>query len=266
MFVRYICINCGRKCKSAQEYTGLKVKCAQCGVLQEIPTPEIVPVDPIEVYSSPPSDPQETIFIRYICANCGRKCKSAEKYAGQKVNCFQCGMLLRIPRQRSIANNPIEVHYFPPSNPQVASDFKAKLGMDEIKQPQYTESVKGTDKSFWRKLRFTVNVLLSVISRFCSLCSITNTNPAAQNTKVKIETVAKWIIDYPGRFMYLVNISCMVLLFLTLITLYMHWFAAMIFVVFMGILSGFMLYLALNSKLWKYAVVILEKISTNERE
>ncbi len=244
MFVRYICINCGRKCKSAQEYTGLKVKCAQCGVLQEIPTPEIVPVDSIEVHSSPPSKPQDTIFIRYICANCGRKCKSAEKYAGLKVNCSQCGMLLRIPRHRSIAKNQIGVHYSPPSNPQVAFVFKADLWMDDKRQLPYTESVKGTDKSFWRKLRFTVNVLLSAIARFCSLCGISNINPAAQNTKakVRIETIAKWIIDYPKRFMYLVNISGMVLLFLTLITQYMHWFAAMIFVFFLGIFSWFIFY------------------------
>ena len=47
--------------------------------------------------------------IRYICASCGQKYKSDDEYAGRKVKCTQCGVLLEIPRAENIPIRTIEV-------------------------------------------------------------------------------------------------------------------------------------------------------------
>ena len=46
------------------------------------------------------------MFIRYVCNNCGQKCKSAEEYAGLKVNCSRCTLPLEIP----ILASAVDVH------------------------------------------------------------------------------------------------------------------------------------------------------------
>ena len=53
--------------------------------------------------------------IKYVCSNCGQKCKSDDEYAGQKVNCVKCGALLEIPNLESIPDQLVEVHDFPPA-------------------------------------------------------------------------------------------------------------------------------------------------------
>lgn len=52
MFIRYFCANCGQKFKSEEEHSGKKVNCAKCGVLLEIPKPEIIPAHPVDVTES----------------------------------------------------------------------------------------------------------------------------------------------------------------------------------------------------------------------
>ncbi len=54
MFIRYFCANCGQKFKSEEEHSGKIVNCAKCGVLLEIPRPEIIPAHPIEIPESAP--------------------------------------------------------------------------------------------------------------------------------------------------------------------------------------------------------------------
>lgn len=47
--------------------------------------------------------------IRYICASCGQKYKSDDEYAGRKVKCPQCGVLLEIPKAENIPSRTIEL-------------------------------------------------------------------------------------------------------------------------------------------------------------
>lgn len=46
------------------------------------------------------------MFIRYVCNNCGQKCKSAQEYAGLNVNCSRCALPLEIP----ISSHTVEIH------------------------------------------------------------------------------------------------------------------------------------------------------------
>ncbi len=88
------------------------------------------------------------MFIRYICTNCGRKCKSSEEYAGQKARCFQCGTLLEIPRPENIQPQPFI----------------------------------GTNKVFRRNLCFAVIVLLTVISIFGLFIGVNYENLGTQHS------------------------------------------------------------------------------------
>lgn len=54
------------------------------------------------------------MLIRYVCNNCGQKCKSQDEYAGLKAKCSQCGILLEIPRTENVLVHTIEGHEHSP--------------------------------------------------------------------------------------------------------------------------------------------------------
>ena len=80
------------------------------------------------------------MFIRYICGNCGQKCKSAEEYAGLNVNCSQCGTLLKIPQPEIVTGHPIEVHnsLLPKSPP--AKELQEKFYPETVEQIPVSET------------------------------------------------------------------------------------------------------------------------------
>ena len=72
--------------------------------------------------------------IRYVCVNCGQKCKSADEYAGLAVNCSQCGTLLKIPQQGKGSAQPSEIHDSPPPLPKSVNESQFKLYQETVEQ------------------------------------------------------------------------------------------------------------------------------------
>jgi len=72
--------------------------------------------------------------------------------------------------------------------------------------------------------------------------------------------IAAWIVDHPERMINLICVISMTMLYLCLIALSTHWFSALAFICFMGILEWFMLWVSLESKQWKKIRGILEQI------
>lgn len=75
-----------------------------------------------------------------------------------------------------------------------------------------------------------------------------------------MKKIAAWIVDHPERMINLICVISMSMLYLCLIVLSMHWFSALAFVGFMGILEWFMLWVSLESNQWKRLRGWLEQI------
>lgn len=55
--IRFVCVNCGQKFKTAEEYAGQASQCPGCGTIVEIPAPESILVPPVEQNLSAPDAP-----------------------------------------------------------------------------------------------------------------------------------------------------------------------------------------------------------------
>ncbi len=76
---------------------------------------------------------------------------------------------------------------------------------------------------------------------------------------IKMKTIAKWGIKHPVRVISLLSIAGMILLYIVLTNLYMHWLTGVFVIGVLGAIGWFILYLVLDRRQWKLIKDLLQE-------
>lgn len=109
MIATITCPMCGQQCKTPEPASGPDMRCPSCFSifsLKPAPASPLLARSPGAPAAAVPAAPtinktilaQPEAMIRYNCPRCKKSLESPASYAGQKLNCPDCGQRLQIPQ------------------------------------------------------------------------------------------------------------------------------------------------------------------------